>query len=48
MLFVAGVVAMVVAVIIISRMRGAGDVSSANLGWMSEQWLAEHQASHSL
>jgi hypothetical protein len=29
-------------------MRVPGRVNSANLGWMSEQWLAEHRASHSL
>jgi hypothetical protein len=47
MLFVAAVVTLFAAMVIIPRFRGAGDVSSANLGSMSEHWLAEHQASHS-
>lgn len=48
MLLVAGIVTVFIAVVIILRLRGPGDVSSANLGSMSEQWLAENQASHSL
>jgi hypothetical protein len=39
---------MVLIVVIIPRMRVPGGVNSADLGWMSEQWLAEHRASHSL
>jgi hypothetical protein len=35
MLFIIGVVTVLV-----------GGVNSPNLGWMSEQWLAEHRASH--
>ncbi len=30
------------------KLRVPDGVNSANLGWMSEQWLAEHRASHSL
>ncbi len=47
MLFIVGVV-MVLIAIVIPRMRVPAGVNSANLGWMSEQWLAEHRASHSL
>jgi hypothetical protein len=36
-----------IAVVIIPRMRVPGGVNSANLGRMSQQWLAEHRASHS-
>jgi len=48
MLFIVGIVIVLITVVIISRMRVPGGVKSANLGWMSEQWLAEHRASHSL
>ena len=48
MFFIVGIVIAVSAVVIIPRMRGAGGVNSVNPGWMSEQWLAEHRASHSL
>jgi hypothetical protein len=48
MLFIVGVVMVLIAVVIIPRMRVPGGVNSANLGWMSERWLAEHRASHSL
>jgi len=48
MLFIAGVVIALIAVVIIPRMRVPGGVNAANLGWMSEQWLAEHRGSHAL
>lgn len=48
MLFILAVAIVSIAVGIIPRMRVPGGVKSANLGWMSEQWLAEHRASHSL
>jgi hypothetical protein len=48
MLFIVGLVMVLIAVVIIPRMRVPGGVNSSNLGWMSEQWLAEHRASHSL
>ena len=47
MLFIVGVVTVLIAVVIAPRMRLPGGVNSANLGSMSEQWLAEHRASHS-
>jgi hypothetical protein len=48
MLFIVGVVMVLIAVVIIPRLRVPGGVKSTNLGWMSPQWLAEHRASHSL
>ena len=48
MLFIVGAVIVSIAVVIIPRMRVPSGVNSANLGWMGEQWLAEHRASHSL
>ena len=48
MLFIVGLVMVLMAIVIILRMRVPSGVNSANLGWMSEQWLAEHRASHSL
>jgi len=47
MLFIVGVVTVLIAVVIAPRMRLPGGANSANLGSMSEQWLAEHRASHS-
>ena len=47
MLFIVGVVIALVAVVILTRMRVPGGVNAAHLGWMSEQWLAEHRASRS-
>ena len=46
MLFI-GVVFVSIAVVVVLRMRGAGLMDSADLGWMSQQWLAEYRASHS-
>ena len=48
MLFVVGVVIASIAVVIMPTMWVPGGVNSSNLGWMSQQWLAEHRASHSL
>jgi len=48
MLFIVGIVIALIAVVIVPRMRVPGGVNSATLGLMSEQWLAEHRASHSL
>jgi hypothetical protein len=44
MLFIVGVIVLLIAVVIVPRMRVPGGVNSATLGWMSEQWLAEHGA----
>jgi hypothetical protein len=48
MLFTAGVVIVLLAVVIIPRIRVPGGVNAANLGWLSEQWLAEQRRSHLL
>jgi hypothetical protein len=48
MLLIVGVVIVLIAIVGISWMRVPGGLNAANLGWMSEQWLAEHRASHSL
>jgi hypothetical protein len=48
MLFIVGIVIASIAVIVIPRLRVPRGVNSATLGWMSQQWLAEHRASHSL
>ena len=47
MLFIVGLVIVSVAVVILSRIRVRARVNGAPLGWMSEQWLTEHRASHS-
>jgi hypothetical protein len=47
MLLIVGLVVVSIAVVIIPKMRVPGGVRSANLGWMSEQWLAEHRRLHS-
>ena len=48
MLFIFGIVVVLIAVVIIPRMHVPGGVNAGHLGWMSERWLAEHRASHSL
>jgi hypothetical protein len=35
-----------IGVMIASTMQFRGRAKAANLGWMSEQWLAEHRAAH--
>ena len=47
MLLIVGAVIVLIAVVIMPRMRGPGRMDAGNHGWMSEQWLAEHRASHS-
>ncbi|HEU4926910.1 MAG TPA: hypothetical protein VFT24_07670 [Vicinamibacterales bacterium] len=47
MLLIVGLVIVSVAVVVIPRMRVPAGGNAAPLGWMSEQWLAEHRASHS-
>jgi hypothetical protein len=36
-----------IAIVIVPRMRVPGGANEGALGWMSEQWLAEHRASQS-
>lgn len=46
MLLIIGVLIMLTAVVIGSRLRVPGGVNPAKLGWMSDQWLADYRASH--
>jgi hypothetical protein len=46
--FIVGAAVVLIAFVIIPRMRVPGGVNAAHLGWMSQQWLAEHRASHSM
>ena len=48
MLFIVGVGIMLVAVGITPWTWLPRGANSADLGWMSEQWLSEHRASHSI
>lgn len=47
MLFIIGVVIVLVAVVVIPRMRVPSGMNADHLGWMSQQWLVEHRAAHS-
>lgn len=47
MLLIVGAVILLIAVVIIPRMRVPDGVHGSTLGWMSERWLAEHRAAHS-
>lgn len=47
MLFTVVTLLVLVAAVTIRRMRVSGATNNAQLGWMSEQWLAEHRALHS-
>jgi len=46
MLLVIGTIVGLTAVVIAVAARVPGGVAAAPRGWMSEQWLAEHRASH--
>jgi hypothetical protein len=46
MLLAIAVLVTLTMVVIGSRVRARRHASSADLGWMSEQWLSEHRASH--
>jgi hypothetical protein len=48
MLLIAGAFIVSISAVIIRSVRVPGGVNATSLGWMSEQWLAEHRASHSL
>ena len=45
MLLIVGTLIVLIAVVIIRRIR-APSANARTLGWMSEQWLAEHRASN--
>ena len=47
MLLIVGAAIVLIAVVVIPRMRVPGGVNASTLGWMSDKWLAEHRASHS-
>jgi hypothetical protein len=47
MLLIVGAVVVLIAVAVIPRMRVPRGVNASTLGWMSEQWLAEHRATYS-
>jgi hypothetical protein len=38
--------ALIITTIVVTRLRAARAPAAPNLGWMSEQWLAEHRAMH--
>jgi hypothetical protein len=46
MLLTIGVLFTLTAGIIATRLHAPRGLHGAPLGWMSEQWLAEHRASH--
>jgi hypothetical protein len=46
MLLITAVLITLIAALIIPRLRAPADVNAAKLGSMSDQWLAEHRASH--
>lgn len=48
MLLMVGAVVALIASAIVTRLRVSGGEGPSPLGSMSEQWLAEHRASHSL
>jgi hypothetical protein len=45
MLLIIGLVLAALAAAVIYRARVPGGVNEAQLGWVSERWLAEHRAS---
>ena len=46
MLFTLAVLVAAGGALILYKAQVAGRFNPADLGWMSEQWLAEHRASH--
>jgi hypothetical protein len=45
-MLISGILIALTAAIIIARFRASESVNAGQLRWMSEQWLAEHRASH--
>jgi hypothetical protein len=45
MLLIIGLVLTALAALLVYRARVPGGVNDAQLGWVSERWLAEHRAS---
>ena len=46
MLLILGVLILAIAGVIASRRQALDGAPTHALGWMSEQWLSEHRASH--
>jgi hypothetical protein len=46
LLLLIGFVVAVTAAVLVSRVRRVARSNARDHGWMSEQWLAEHRASH--
>jgi hypothetical protein len=46
MLLIIGLLIALITVVLIVRARVPGGVNSAQLGWVSQRWLAEYRASH--
>jgi hypothetical protein len=46
MLLIIGVLITLIAVVLIFRARIPGGVNAAQLGWVSERWLAEYRSSN--
>jgi hypothetical protein len=38
--------ALIITTIVVTKLRALRAPATPNLGWMSEQWLAEHRAMH--
>ena len=47
-MLISGILIALTAAVVIARVGTSEGVNTPPLGWMSEQWLAEHRASHSL
>jgi hypothetical protein len=45
-MFIAALIVIVAILVAVSRFRVSG--SATDLGWMSQQWLAEYRAAHGL
>jgi len=46
LIFIGVLITVTTAMVVIRKVRVPGGVNAANLGEVSEQWLAEHRASH--
>lgn len=46
MLFVAGAIIVLIALVLVQRVQVGHGVNADALGWMSQQWLDEYRASH--
>ena len=46
MLFVAGAIIVLIALVLVQRVQVGHGANADELGWMSRQWLNEYRASH--